>query len=261
MDPSLSAFRKTHSDADATQTRTMSLPFRTIDEAAMRALDRESAAPDSSVSKRIVAQLAAKGLSYKAGFVHDSCIWGLGNLVRCALEARVSADLTDAEDFHSPLLCVAAYFAGTSALKAMLVGGATKDLGNQHGQTALSVAARQGKLSCLQLLLDAGVNSKAQDDLGNTPLMTAAMHKQVECARALLPASNVAQKNCKGQTAFHTAVFTGSEACFELLLPMMSDVDVRTVPGVHPANGVGYLQLDSCIVPVTLASCPCARRC
>ena len=162
-----------------------------------------------------------------------STLWGLGNLVRCALEAQVSPDAT--KPSIGPALCLAA-LGNTSILKALLAGGANVELADNSGFTALATAAHFGQLSCLQLLLDAGANANAQDCLGKTPLMLAVMNKQVECARALLTASDLAATTHIGYSALHLAVTTASEACFQLLLPMY-DVDVRTVPGVVPDTG------------------------
>jgi ankyrin repeat protein len=211
----------------------MSLPH-TGDEAALRALDRKCAVPDSVISQRTVGQLAAGSLDYQEAVLVNTCIWGLGNLVRCALEAGVSPDTSD--DTSTPVLLLAAHLDAAPALKALLAGGASIELAEKTGKTALAYAARQGNLSCLQLLLNAGANANAQDRLGNTPLMHAAMYRHVECARALLPASNVALNNRMGQSALHSAVLADSEACLELLLPLY-DVDVRTVPGVNIISG------------------------
>jgi ankyrin repeat protein len=213
----------------------MSLP-QIDDKAAMRALDRKCAVPDSVVSKRTVRQLAALPLECKERFLKNFIVAGLGNLVRCALEAGVSPDTTGGEETGSlPVLLLAAQFGLTHALKALLTGGANIELANDGGFTALAVAARLGHPSCAQALLDAGANANTQGRSGHTPLMEAVMHKQVDCVRALLAASNLAVTDKMGNTAFHAAVITASEACFELLLPLY-DVDVRTVPGVQPSG-------------------------
>ena len=191
----------------------MSLP-RCNDEAALRAVDRKLSAPDSVFSKSFVAQLASQSLEYKEGFLINSVMRNLVNLVRCALEAQVSADTKTPEEKDSTLLLiVAAAIGSTPALKALLAGGASIDLADKSGCTALAAAAGKGQLSCLQLLLDAGANANTQDWLGNTPLMEAVMHTQVECARALLPASNLATANRMGLAAFHVSAIDASDAC------------------------------------------------
>ena len=209
------------------------------DEAAMRALDRKCPDPKSVVSKRTVRHLSAESLECKEVFLGNSCIDGLGNLVRCALEAQVSPNtrVEDGDDGErSPVVVLAAYYGGIPALKALLASGSNKELADTSGKTALSWAAQNGHLSCVQLLLDAGANANTQDSLGNTPLIGSVMSKHAECARALLPASDLAVTNLAGDTALHTAVTTASEACFELLLPVCN-LDARSAPGVDPRTG------------------------
>ena len=56
----------------------------------MRALEPKCASPHSLDSKRTVAQLSEQLLAYKEVFLHAAVYWGLSNLVRCALEAKIS---------------------------------------------------------------------------------------------------------------------------------------------------------------------------
>ena len=162
----------------------MSLTDSDDEEPEYRAMERMCADPKSSAraSKTIVKQLAALSLADRKDFLHNSVIWGLGHLVRCALKAQVSANVRTAESL--PLIALGAGCGASTALKALLVGGANIELADDNGQTALIWAAKKGQLSCLQLLLDGGANVNAQDCLGHTPLMTAVAFKQVECARA-----------------------------------------------------------------------------
>ena len=175
----------------------MSLP-RNGDEAALRALDPKCADPNSIVSKRIVRQLAAESLEYKEMILNNSCIWGLGNLVRCALEAQVSPDLMVGETRGTPVLVLAATYGATPALKALLAGGANIELPDTHDVTALAAAAGWGHLTSVQLLLNAGANANARERLGQTPIMLAVLLEHVDCARALLPASDLRLTDFKG---------------------------------------------------------------
>ena len=241
MDSCLHARPRNGAATRATQTRAMSLPSPD-DEAALRALDAKCAKPDSVISKRTVAQIAAASAPHKRWLLHNSAVMGLGHLVRCALEAKMSPDtLTgDVSSGHDtrPILCVATQPGALPALKALLAGGANVELADERGITALALAAGLGALPAVRLLLDAGANANTQDSLGTTPLMLAILGNRVECARALLPFSDLSIANRYGYTAFHVAVLNGNEACFELLLPVM-DVDVRTQPGVD-VNGMPF---------------------
>jgi len=64
--------------------------------------------------------------------------------------------------------------------------------------------------------------------------MKAAASKHAECVRVLLPASDLSITGKQGRNAFHVSIVTGNLECFELLLPLISDVDVRSVAGVLP---------------------------
>ena len=142
-DPDLSVLPAEESFDAATQTRAMSLPVSTSDEAALRALDPKCADPKSTVSRRIVALLAAESLAYKKDLLRRSTSMGLGNLVRCSLKAHMSPDSTlDAEEGNVPMLHLAVKVGATRALKALLAGGANIELTDKNRATALAEAAR-----------------------------------------------------------------------------------------------------------------------
>jgi len=75
-------------------------------------------------------------------------------------------------------------------------------------------------------------DANARNDFGHTPLMTAIACTHAQCVRVLLPASDLSATNKQRRNAFHACICTGNLECFELLLPLISDVDVRTVAGV-----------------------------
>ena len=149
----------------------------------------------------------------------------------------MSADTTAAEGLLSaPMLVRQLDVCAAGEKDLQSAGGIVSNCENKKGATALDWAVVLGHLPCLQLLLDAGAKVNTQDILGDSPLMHAVLAKKVECARALLPASDLASTNLLGQIALHVAVSTASEAGFELLLSVVSDVDVRTLAGVD-GNG------------------------
>jgi len=84
----------------------------------------------------------------------------------------------------------------------------------------------------LRTLLDAGADPNMRDAVGNTALMESVIHKSTECCRILVDISDLSLTNRQGTNALHVSVNTGSQECFDLLLPRVSDVDARTVPGV-----------------------------
>ena len=72
------------------------------------------------------------------------------------------------------------------------------------------------------------------DFLGHTPLMKAISNKHAPCVEALLPVSDLSMKNKLGRNALHASTSSGNNECFELLLPMVSDVDVAAHGAVCP---------------------------
>jgi ankyrin repeat protein len=66
--------------------------------------------------------------------------------------------------------------------------------------------------------------------------MKAVCFKHTDCTKALIPASDLSITNDQGRTAFHVCILAANEECFDVLLPHVSDVDVRSVPGVEPSN-------------------------
>ena len=209
----------------------MSLP---VDEAGFRALEPKCANPTSSGSKRTVAQLSGRQLAFKEEFLDRAVYWGLPYLVRCALEAKISANTRSSCALKRPVLVEAAFTGNSRIVKQLLEAGADHGLTDLLKNTALRLAAEKNHLECIQLLVAAGADANKADDLGHTPAMASVMCKHTECARVLLPISDLSQMSNQGTCVFHCCVCTANEECFEMLLPLIGDVDVRTLPGVYP---------------------------
>ena len=142
------------------------------DEAGWRALDAKCANFFSSTSKNTVAQLSVLPPTHKVMYLGEAVAWGLPNLVRCALEAKISAN-SRGGGINRPVLVQAAFQGSICILKQLLDAGADHSLTDSQGCTALFVAAHKGDLDCLQLLLAAGADaSKPESALGLTPLLT-----------------------------------------------------------------------------------------
>jgi ankyrin repeat protein len=165
------------------------------------------------------------------------------------------------------VLSLAAAYGSERALKALLDGHANHALTGKRGRTAVHEAAHCGRTGCLRLLFDAGaeldaksnngfapLNLAAQEGhaeccslllamgcdantritaSGATPLIQAILNSRLACVRVLIPASDLSVTNRQGRNAFVACILTGNLECFELLLPLISDVDVGTVAGVN----------------------------
>ena len=229
-----------------------------IDEASLRALEVKCARRDSEASRRAVKQLSEQTLARKGCFLHNAVVLHLPELVRCALEAGVSPD-TRLED--SPVLVTAASSldGGGSALivRMLLAAGADHSLTDSVGYTALTMAAQDGWLECVQILLAAGADANIGELLGNTPLIKSISRKRVECLRALLPVSDLGIINRQGRNALHAAVCTANWEAFQLLLPLVADVDCRTALGVS-VNGEAVP--PSCNESSLHLACQCGQQ-
>jgi len=177
----------------------------------------------------------------------------------------ISAD-TRCGEGDAPMLCFAAQLGSERALQALLDGRANHVLADLKGWTAAHHSAEYGRTNCLRLLIDAGAQLEAKALRGFTPLLLAAQHGHAECCtlllamgsdanartdygetpliqaitfehsqcvRILLPASDLSVTMHQGRNAFHACIGKGNLECFELLLPLISDVDVGTVAGVE----------------------------
>jgi len=130
-------------------------------DAQARALEPTLGNAASPASRRAVAQLARLPPSVKELRLACYLKWDLGNLVRCALTAGVSANTCWGEQ-DSPALCLAAQEGAARSLKALLTGGADVRLADKTGGTALYWAAWKGDTACIALLLDAGAPLEAK---------------------------------------------------------------------------------------------------
>jgi len=63
--------------------------------------------------------------------------------------------------------------------------------------------------------------------------MNSIMDKHPPCVEALLPVTDLSITQQRGLNALHLSITTGNDECFELLLPLSGDVDVRTVQGIR----------------------------
>jgi ankyrin repeat protein len=160
------------------------------------------------------------------------------------------ADKEAKEEHGDTPLHLAAQQGHVEVVEVLLSAGCDMDARNNVQATPLGCAARDGHRPVVQQLLARGANPNAADNLGNTPLMNAIMLKHALCVAELVPVSDLSITNARGRTAFHVCAGTGDIECFELLLPLMSDVDVRTVSGVQP-NGEPVSLFDE--TPLLLA--------
>jgi ankyrin repeat protein len=147
------------------------------------------------------------------------------------LDGRANLALADKQGMTAAHHAAAA--GRTTCLRQLLDAGAIVDAGDDAGYTPLHLAAQEGHSECCSLLLATGCDANARSNYGETALIQSILFKHEACVRVLLPASDLSITNMKGRTAFHVCVAVGNLECFELMLPLISDVDVRTAAGVR----------------------------
>ena len=224
--------------------RAMSLPGES-DLAGLRALDAKCADPLSVQSKRTVAQLSKLPLAHREMYLHNCAALDCADVVRCLLAAGVSVEARDEGPEARTALHVCVICGDHErTLKVLLAAGADLEArALKRNATALHFAAQTGRPRCLELLLAAGADANAVDWLGNNSLMKLATETHsAECVRAvvqaLLPVTDLQHRSAQGHTILHMCTSSASEELFEMVLPAMSDVDVRTTQAVHPTAGV-----------------------
>ena len=104
---------------------------------------------------------------------------------------------------------------------------------NREGESALSLAAKNGCQQCVRELLPLS-DSKLKNTEGRTALMHAA-RVAPNCVNDLIPHSNVKDCDNRGWTALMHAAFCGQEDSVSLLLPY-SDVHYRNRKKANALN-------------------------
>jgi ankyrin repeat protein len=173
---------------------------------------------------------------------HQASYFGHAECLRILLAAGADKEANNERGFTP--LHFAAQEGRAEVVEVLLSAGCAVDARNNAQVTPLHSAAKNGHLPVVQQLLARGASPNAADVIGNTPLMSATMFKQALCVAELVPVSDLSITDTQGRTAFHLCAVAGDIECFELLLPLISDVGLRTVPGIQP-NGEPVLFFNS----------------
>ena len=211
-------------------------------DAADRVLDAQCGSPASAHSRRAVVRLAAMRPDDSAYCIVKYMRNDLGNLVRCAISAGVSAD-TLWDEVNAPILCVAAQRGHARALKSLLAGGANHALADAIGNTAAHNAASCGRTACLRLLLEAGAQLEAKSHDDSTPLLLAAWQGRADTCRLLLNAgASVATCDDVRRTPLHLAAKEGHLAVVNMLVAAGAELEaagdrMRTPLGSAASEG------------------------
>jgi hypothetical protein len=129
--------------------------------------------------------------------------------------------------------------AATAEIATMLIAhGATVDLVNSDGQTALWLALQKDREDVAVTLAEAGASNKV-DSTGSTPLAMAADHCFWSVVLVLARSDrldNVDSVNNRGESALWLAVMNGREDVVDALVEKGADVNKADVNGVAPLS-------------------------
>lgn len=118
-------------------------------------------------------------------------------------------------------------------VKALLDKGEPLDA-KQNGQTALHMAAMNGKVDILTILIARGANVNIQDDEGVSPLMVAAKAGQLEAVQALIAqGAKIELQDKLGENALHIAAGHGKKDVVEALLDRGANIRATTNTGLN----------------------------
>ena len=210
-----------------------------------RAQDAQCASERSMPSRIAVTKLKAMSREDKTQAIFDYSRADLGNLVRCALAAGISADTLWGE-CSMPVLCIAAAHDCARALQALLAGGASRELRDKDGRTAAHYAAFSGHTFCLRLLLDAGAQLEAQSSSGATPLLLTAEQGHIDACRLLLSAGASVDTSASEQgTPLLLAAANGHAAVVRMLAVAGAELGARNhvydFTALHCAAAAGHV--------------------
>lgn len=147
----------------------------------------------------------------------------------------------------TPILALAAWRGDTPMVSVLLAGGASVDLTDANGYTALHHAAREGHTAIVTRLLDANADPNAQGaeiGMSLTPLMLAASEGRTEVMQELaFRGADLDLTNSDSQHAALFAAVNGEGLAASWLVDMGCDKNVRDRDGntlLSVAREYGY---------------------
>lgn len=123
---------------------------------------------------------------------------------------------------------------GSSArVKTLLAAGANPNLRDDRGEPLLIYALHAGKPEIASVLMQAkGIDLEAENRVGQTALMVAAYQGRIDLVKALIDAD--AEVNHKGWTALHFAASSGQVEVVKLLLENAAYIDAESPSRTTP---------------------------
>lgn len=163
----------------------------------------------------------AKGAASEFGCLYTAIENNRADLARALLAAGALPDRKSGSGATSPLM-FAAQRDRLELAQILVDGGASLDLADKDGWTALHFAARFGHMGVLRFLLESGadVNAAARD--GVTPLMLGAEQGRKEVVLALIAAGADVNMRAPGKEGQSALMFAAAKDHAEVALEILS---------------------------------------
>jgi uncharacterized protein len=176
---------------------------------------------------------------------------GLVAAVLIPLQAHADA----LPDHYKELYFAAAREGRVDLLDGMIKDGVPVDLRDDHGYTALILAAYDEQPAAVDLLLARHADACAADLKGNTALMGVAFKGELPIARKLVALCDVNARNHEGQSAAMMAALFGHADIVRLLAQHGADLGLKDASG-NTAQSLARQQGNADMVAVLAGLAP-----
>lgn len=204
-----------------------------------------------------------EGVTGVWGLVHLAVIHEAPAVLLCCLALLPQEVLDIQNNLYQTALHLAVHLDQPSAVRALVLKGASRMLQDRHGDTALHVACQRQHLACARCLLEGRpepgrgpahpLDLQLQNWQGLACLHIATLQRNQPLMELLLQngADIDAQEGTSGKTALHLAVETQERGLVQFLLQAGAQVDARMLNGCTPLHlaagrGLGSISTTLC---------------
>ncbi len=173
----------------------------------------------------------------------DAAMQRNGDDIVAALGSNADPNVKGEDEYSALMFAVTGGLFGDdeAVIDAFVKAKVDLEARNTFGQTALMLAAREGRWTQLQLLLKAGANVNAKDSDGWTALMLAAFNGQTQCVKDLIAAkADVSTKTSDGWDALLLALSEGRGGAARIIAEAGATVPKEGPGGVAPIIHAAY---------------------
>uniref|UniRef100_A0A8D8S2F0 Ankyrin repeat domain-containing protein 50 n=1 Tax=Cacopsylla melanoneura TaxID=428564 RepID=A0A8D8S2F0_9HEMI len=186
---------------------------------------------DSPSSKSPVSTITMLDASNQS-ILHKLCAENNINMLKTFLKSCVELDLELEDNHGQTALNVAAHQGFLEAVQILLEAGANINHTDVEGWTSLRSAAWGGHSSVVKLLLDSGADVNCSDMGGRTALRAAAWGGHLEVVKLLLAGrANVNDADSEGRTALIASAYMGHADIVSAILEYDADINQQDNDG------------------------------